>query len=686
MGCDLKRSFVALILLGISQHAAASTSFPLALPNCKDHCGSVSVPYPFGIGQGCYNNSWFEIVCSNSNSSDDQEQILFLPSIKQNITAFNLGNFYFMSVFRKFYIQSPLKHSGCSIGDVDSSLNLTGSPFFITESNMFTAVGCNNKASMNATGLQILGCEATCGNKIRSYKDANESCIGYKCCQMPIPPDLQVFDATVGKLEPGKEEGCQVAFLTQFPLSGSSFTPPELSEFNEYTTMELEWRLDLSNMFSKSVRCTNNTFTEDDYQCSCTYGYEGNPYIPGGCQGGTLSSGLFLLAVGMWLLCKVHRKRKAVKQKKKFFKRNGGLLLQQQTHVLQCSVNRTKLFSSGDLEKATDKFNASRILGQGGQGTVYKGMLEDGMIVAVKKSKALEEENLEEFINEIILLSQINHRNVVKILGCCLETEVPMLVYEFIPNRNLFDHLHNPSEEFPMTWEVRLRIAWEVADALSYLHSAASIPIYHRDVKSTNILLDEKHRAKVSDFGISRSVPLDDTHLTTVVQGTVGYVDPEYLQSNHFTGKSDVYSFGVVLIELVTGGKPVSRLRPQEVRMLGAYFLEAMRNDRLHDILDARIKEECDHEEVFAVAKLARRCLSLNSEYRPTMRDVFIELDHMQSKGKSTQIQAQKGEEHDHIHISISESMSLSYTSPDIVVENSSFSLDSKPLMPHKTR
>lgn len=402
--------------------------------------------------------------------------------------------------------------------------------------------------------------------------------------------------------------------------------------------------------------------------------------------GVTLSSGLFLLAVGMWLLCKVHRKRKAAKQKHKFFKRNGGLLLQQQTHFLQGSVNRTNLFSSGDLEKATDKFNASRILGQGGQGTVYKGMLEDGMIVAVKKSKALEEENLEEFINEIILLSQINHRNVVKILECCLETEVPMLVYEFIPNRNLFDHLHNQSEDFPMTWEVRLRIAWEVADALSYLHSAASVPIYHRDVKSTNILLDEKHRAKVSDFGISRSVPLDDTHLTTVVQGTVGYVDPEYLQSNHFTGKSDVYSFGVVLIELVTGGKPVSLLRPQEVRMLGAYFLEAMRNDRLDDILDARIKEECDQEEVLAVARLARRCLRLNSEHRPTMRDVFIELDRIQSEGKGTQIQAQNGEDHGHIHISIPESMSLSYTSPDIVVENSSFSLDSKPLMPHNTQ
>lgn len=361
-------------------------------------------------------------------------------------------------------------------------------------------------------------------------------------------------------------------------------------------------------------------------------------------------------------------------------------MLEQQTSFLQGSVNKTKLFSSNDLEKATDRFNASRILGQGGQGTVYKGMLEDGIIVAVKKSKALEEENLEEFINEIILLSQINHRNVVKILGCCLETEVPVLVYEFIPNGSLFDHLQNPSEDFPMTWEVRLCIACEAADALSYLHSAASIPIYHRDIKSANILLDEKHRAKVSDFGISRSVPIEDTHLTTIVQGTVGYVDPEYLQSSHFTGKSDVYSFGVLLIELLTGEKPVSLLRRQEVRLLGAYFLEAMRNDRLHEILDARIKEECDQEEVLAVANLARRCLSLNSEHRPTMRDVFIELDRMQSKKKGSQSQAQNGEEHAHIHIAIPESMSLSYSSPDIVIENSSLSLDSKPLMPHKTQ
>ncbi|AAD34678.1 putative wall-associated receptor kinase-like 8 RLK-Pelle-WAK family [Arabidopsis thaliana] len=720
MGVDVKRFLVVMLLLRICEYAAAST-FPLALRNCSDHCGNVSVPYPFGIGKGCYKNKWFEIVCK---SSSDQQPILLLPRIRRAVTSFNLGDPFSISVYNKFYIQSPLKHSGCPNRDgySSSSLNLKGSPFFISENNKFTAVGCNNKAFMNVTGLQIVGCETTCGNEIRSYKGANTSCVGYKCCQMTIPPllQLQVFDATVEKLEPNKQ-GCQVAFLTQFTLSGSLFTPPELMEYSEYTTIELEWRLDLSYMTSKRVLCKGNTFFEDSYQCSCHNGYEGNPYIPGGCQdidecrdphlnkcgkrkcvnvlgsyrcektwpailSGTLSSGLLLLIFGMWLLCKANRKRKVAKQKRKFFQRNGGLLLQQQTSFLHGSVNRTKVFSSNDLENATDRFNASRILGQGGQGTVYKGMLEDGMIVAVKKSKALKEENLEEFINEIILLSQINHRNVVKILGCCLETEVPILVYEFIPNRNLFDHLHNPSEDFPMSWEVRLCIACEVADALSYLHSAVSIPIYHRDVKSTNILLDEKHRAKVSDFGISRSVAIDDTHLTTIVQGTIGYVDPEYLQSNHFTGKSDVYSFGVLLIELLTGEKPVSLLRRQEVRMLGAYFLEAMRNDRLHEILDARIKEECDREEVLAVAKLARRCLSLNSEHRPTMRDVFIELDRMQSKRKGTQSQAQNGEEHAHIQIAMPESMSLSYSSPNIVVENSSFSLDTKPLMPHKTQ
>ena len=172
-----------------------------------------------------------------------------------------------------------------------------------------------------------------------------------------------------------------------------------------------------------------------------------------GCTSGGL--GMFLL-IGAWWLLKFVKRRREIKLKRKFFKRNGGLLLQQELASTEGTVEKTKLFTSKELEKATDYFNLNRILGQGGQGTVYKGMLADGKIVAVKKSKVIDESKVEEFINEVVILSQINHINVVKLLGCCLETEVPLLVYEFIPNGTLFQYIHDQNEDFPITWEMRL--------------------------------------------------------------------------------------------------------------------------------------------------------------------------------------------------------------------------------------
>lgn len=335
---------------------------------------------------------------------------------------------------------------------------------------------------------------------------------------------------------------------------------------------------------------------------------------------------MLLIGTALWVY-RVLKRRKDIQRKQKFFKRNGGLLLEQQLSSGEASVEKTKLYYSYELEKATDNFNPDRIIGQGGQGTVYKGMLTDGRIVALKKSKLIDESMLTGFINEVVILSQINHRNVVKLLGCCLETEVPILVYEFISNGTLFEYIHNQNEDFPLTWEVRLRIALEISGALSYLHSSASYPIYHRDIKSTNILLDEKYRVKVADFGTSRSVSIDQTHLTTLVHGTFGYLDPEYFQSSQFTDKSDVYSFGVVVVELLTGQKPISQTRAEEGRSLATYFLDSMEENQLFNIVDGRVMKEGSKETIMAVANLAKRCLCLNGRKRPAMKEVATELD-----------------------------------------------------------
>lgn len=317
--------------------------------------------------------------------------------------------------------------------------------------------------------------------------------------------------------------------------------------------------------------------------------------------------------------------------KENLSKRNGSLLQLREKLGHESVLERMRIFTSKELEKATDKFNESRILGRGGQGTVYKGMLSDGRIVAVKKSKHVNQNQLEEFINEVSVQSEVNHRNVVKLLGCCLETEVPLLVYEFIANGTLYHLIHDHDTIIPFSWEIRLRIATEIANALAYLHYATSVPIYHRDLKSTNILLDEKYRAKLSDFGISKSVRVDQAQLTTKVQGTFGYLDPEYFQTGKLTEKSDVYSFGVVLVELLTGQKPIETSMTEDEMSLVTRFLLIMEENRLKGILDSRILDQGVTEEHTTVSNLAKRCLNLNGKKRPKIREVVTELESIRS-------------------------------------------------------
>jgi len=240
-------------------------------------------------------------------------------------------------------------------------------------------------------------------------------------------------------------------------------------------------------------------------------------------------------AGGTLYLCCTLKKRKLNKLKEHFFQLNGGLLLQQQISRFCGSNELTKVFTVEELKEATNNFSEEMVLGAGGEGTVCKGILPDNRTVAIKKSRISNPNQIEHFINEVILLCQINHRNVVKLLGCCLETEVPLLVYEFVPNGTVYEHLHDQTKSLRLTWKRRLQIAVETGGALAYLHSATHAPIVHRDVKTSNILLDHNLTAKVSDFGASKIIPLDRTQLTTLVMGTLGYLDPQYFHSSQLT-------------------------------------------------------------------------------------------------------------------------------------------------------
>ncbi|KAG6781554.1 hypothetical protein POTOM_014465 [Populus tomentosa] len=595
-----------LLLMLMFQPATAQAPAGLAKPNCSDRCGNISIPYPFGIGKDCYMAESFDVECNETSKPPRA----FLRSIKMELVNITLG--------RGAVVKGPVI-SVDSLGRQEVlPLNLEGTPFFVSYYNYLIAVGCNTRATLwTKTGTtEHVGCDSICSNgtSISNIRLGKGACFGKDCCQdKSLPISLQVFNSTFELIEGKKEsDGRKLAFLADANWFDDKIrSPQDIDRLASTVPMSLAWILNSNSWtYNKDTLdyCDfwqlNSTTNMTSGRCSCSEGYEGNPYLQ--CRVIGLALGVLFLLIGAWWMYKLIKRRKCIQLKKKFFKRNGGLLLQQQLSSSDGSVRKTKVFSSNELEKATDFFNENRILGRGGQGTVYEGMLADGSIVAVKKSTIVDEEKLEEFINE---------------------TDVPLLVYEFISNGTLFHYLHEQNDDFTLSWELRLRIASEAAGAISYLHSTASIPIYHRDIKSTNILLDEKYRAKVSDFGTSRSVSIDQTHLTTKVHGTFGYLDPEYFRTSQLTEKSDVYSFGVVLVELLSGKKSIFLTHSLETMSLVNHFIDLMEDGRLFDIIDAQVKGACIEEEAIVIANLAKRCLHLNGRNRPTMREVAMELE-----------------------------------------------------------
>ncbi|KAL4652543.1 hypothetical protein ACB092_01G241000 [Castanea dentata] len=284
-----------------------------------------------------------------------------------------------------------------------------------------------------------------------------------------------------------------------------------------------------------------------------------------------------------------------------------------------------KTFSMSDIEKATDNFDVSRILGEGGFGLVYSGVLEDGTNVAVKVLKRDDQQGGREFLAEVEMLSRLHHRNLVKLIGICTEERARSLVYELIPNGSVESHLHGVDKETaPLDWAARMKIALGAARGLAYLHEDSSPRVIHRDFKSSNILLEHDFTPKVSDFGLARTaLDEENKHISTRVMGTFGYVAPEYAMTGHLLVKSDVYSYGVVLLELLTGRKPVDMSQPPGQENLVAWARPLLTSkEGLETMIDASLGSDVPFDSIAKVAAIASMCVQPEVSHRPFMGEV----------------------------------------------------------------
>ncbi|XP_060215799.1 LEAF RUST 10 DISEASE-RESISTANCE LOCUS RECEPTOR-LIKE PROTEIN KINASE-like 1.1 [Lycium barbarum] len=297
------------------------------------------------------------------------------------------------------------------------------------------------------------------------------------------------------------------------------------------------------------------------------------------------------------------------------------------------------VFSYSELEEATKNFNSSRVLGNGGFGTVYYGKLKDGREVAVKRLYEHNCKRMQQFVNEIEILTRLRHKNLVTLYGCTSRrSRELLLVYEYIPNGTLADHLHGDSaKDRSLAWQIRMNIAIETVGALAYLHAS---DIIHCDVKTNNILLDHNFSVKVADFGISRLFPNDVSHISTAPRGTPGYIDPKYHECYQLTSKSDVYSFGVVLVELISSMPAVDMNRHSQEINLANFAINKIVKCAFLELIDPSLEFDSDTkiwEMTISVAELAFLCLQTDRDMRPTMAEVLCTLKEIQTSEVGTE-------------------------------------------------
>lgn len=309
-------------------------------------------------------------------------------------------------------------------------------------------------------------------------------------------------------------------------------------------------------------------------------------------------------------------------------RRNNINTFTSETNTQECiSFQGTPvMYSYNDLRIATNNFHPNNKLGVGGFGSVFKGILRDGSIVAIKELSAGSKQGNREFMNEVNLITGVQHRNLVKLRGCCLEGDQRLVVYEFLENRSLDKILFDPHEASVLSWPTRFNIIIGTARGLAYLHEESQARIIHRDIKASNILLDNRLQPKIADFGLARIFVDDASHVSTGVAGTIGYLAPEYAFRGQLTEKADIYSFGVVVLEVISGQKNTNAKLSAEQEFLLDWTWHLYENNRLLDLPDPQLKGEYGEEEMLRVILVALLCVQATASTRPTMTRVVMML------------------------------------------------------------
>lgn len=281
-----------------------------------------------------------------------------------------------------------------------------------------------------------------------------------------------------------------------------------------------------------------------------------------------------------------------------------------------------RIFSLQELHSATNNFNYDNKLGEGGFGSVYWGQLANGDQIAVKRLKVWSTKAEMEFAVEVEILGRVRHKNLLSLRGYCSEGHERLIVYDYMSKLSLLSHLHGQfATDSTLNWHNRMKIAIGSAEGLAYLHHHATPHIIHRDVKASNILLDENFEAQVADFGFAKLIPNGATHITTGVKGTLGYLAPEYAMWGKVSESCDVYSYGIVILELISGKKPIERVdtaRRTIVEWAGPLVLQG----RCRNLVDHKLKDNYDEEELVRLIQVAALCAQNSPENRPTMQEV----------------------------------------------------------------